>query len=76
MPEAKKLRRQYVNNDYPHVILRFEDGHEIQVPKGVGKAFDAWQGETVKVLAVWVPSSGERELVESRKGEEFDEVKK
>ena len=76
MPEAKKLRRQYVNNDYPHVILRFEDGHEIQVPKGVGKAFDAWQGETVKVLAVWDPTSGERELVESRKGEEFDEVKK
>ena len=76
MPEAKKLRRQYVNNDYPHVILRFEDGHEIQVPKGVGKAFDAWQGETVKVLAVWDPTSGERELVESKKGEEFDEVKK
>ena len=76
MPEAKKLRRQYVNNDYPHVILRFEDGHEIQVPKGVGKAFDAWQGETVKVLAVWDPTSGERELVESKKGEEFDEVRK
>ena len=76
MPEAKKLRRQYVNNDYPHVILRFEDGHEIQVPKGVGKAFDAWKGETVKVLAVWDPTSGERELVESKKGEEFDEVKK
>ncbi|NUO62426.1 MAG: hypothetical protein HOQ11_10795 [Gemmatimonadaceae bacterium] len=76
MPEAKKLRRQYVNNDYPHVILRFEDGHEIQFPKGVGKAFDAWKGETVKVLAVWDPTSGERELVESKKGEEFDEVKK
>ena len=76
MPEAKKLRRQYVNSDYPHVILRFEDGHEIQVPKGVGKTFDAWKGETVKVLAVWDPTSGERELVESKKGEEFDEVKK
>ena len=38
MKESKKLRKQYVNNDYPHVMLRFEDGHEIQIPKGVGKA--------------------------------------
>jgi len=75
MPEPKKLRKQYVNNEYPHVMLRFEDGHEIQIPKGVGKAFDAWQGEAVKILALWDPTSSERELVESRKGEDFDDAK-
>ena len=73
MPEPKKLRRQFVNNEYPHVVLRFEDGHEIQIPKGVGKTFDVWQGEAVKVLAVWDPTSGERELVSTRRGEEFED---
>ena len=75
MPEPKKLRKQYVNNDYPHVMLRFEDGHEIQIPKGVGKAFDAWQGEAVKILALWDPTSAERELVESRTGEDFEDAR-
>ena len=75
MKEPKKLRKQYVNSDYPHVMLRFEDGHEIQIPKGVGKAFDCWQRETIKILALWDPTSSERELVESRKGEDFDDAK-
>ncbi len=75
MKESKKLRKQYVNNDYPHVMLRFEDGHEIQIPKGVGKAFDCWQGEAVKILALWDPTSSDRELVESRKGELFEDAK-
>jgi hypothetical protein len=75
-PAPKKLRKQYTNKDHPHIVLRFEDGHEISIPKGVGKVFDAWLGETVKVLAIWDPTSGERELVESKKGEEFDDAPK
>ena len=39
----KRIRKQYVNNDYPLVIMRFEDGHEIKVYKGTGKEFDAWR---------------------------------
>jgi hypothetical protein len=74
-PAPRKLRKQYVNTEYPHVMLRFEDGHEISIPKGIGKAFDAWQGETVKVMCVWDPTSGERELVDTRKGEEFEDAK-
>ena len=73
--QQKKLRRQYVNTEYPHVVLKFEDGHEIHLPKGIGKAFDAWQGEAVKILAIWDPTSGERELIEAKKGEEFPEAK-
>ena len=33
-PRAEKIRKQYRNSDYPHVILRFEDGHEIIISKG------------------------------------------
>ena len=29
----KKLRKQYANKNYPNVVLRFEDGHEIEVLK-------------------------------------------
>jgi hypothetical protein len=61
-----------VNERYPHVVLRFEDGHEIHVPQGVGKSFDAWAGETVKILVLWDETSGERELVESRTAERFE----
>ena len=63
MPEPKKLRKQYVNNDYPHVMLRFEDGHEIQIPKGVGKAFDAWQGDRDQ-CGGWLCKPGVRALSE------------
>jgi hypothetical protein len=70
----KKLRKQYVNSDHPTVVLRFEDGHEIRVKKGVGKAFDAYSGETIKVLAVYDHTSGERELVESRKADDFPDA--
>ena len=72
MPQApKKLRKQYQNNEHPLVVLRFEDGHEIQVKKGAGKTFDAYSGETIKILAVYDKTSGERELVESRKADDF-----
>jgi len=55
-------------------VLRFEDGHEIIVKKGGGKTFDAYAGETIKVLAVYDKTSGERELVESRKADEFPDA--
>ncbi len=75
MPKPpKKLRKQFVNHDHPMIVLRFEDGHEIKVGKGSGKEFDAWSGETVKVLAVYDKTSGERELVESRKADAFPDA--
>ena len=75
MPAApKKLRKQYVNSEHPVVVLRFEDGHEIIVKKGNGKTFDAYAGETIKVLAIYDQTSGERELVESRKADEFSDA--
>ena len=67
----KRVRKQYVNSDYPLVLLRFEDGHEIKVYKGTGKEFDAYPGETVRVLAMYDPTSNDRELIASRKTEEF-----
>jgi hypothetical protein len=75
MPSApKKLRKQYTNTDHPLVVLRFEDGHEIQVKQGVGKTFDAYEGEHIKVLAVYDHTSGERELVENRKADDFPDA--
>jgi hypothetical protein len=72
MPKApKKLRKQYVNNDHPQAVLRFEDGHEIQLGRGVGKSFDVYSGETIKILAIYDRTSGERELIESRKADDF-----
>lgn len=71
-PSARRLRRRYTNADYPLVMLRFEDGHEIRLSKGESKAFDAWAGETIKVIALWDPSANERDVVAVRKGEEFD----
>ena len=70
----KKLRKKYVNNEHPLVMLRFEDGHEIKVYKGTGKEFDTYGGERVKILASYDPTSNERELVEERRGEQFDDA--
>jgi hypothetical protein len=73
MPSTpQKLRKKYMNNDHPYVVLRFEDGHEITVKKGEGKTFDAYSGETIKILAIYDKTSKERELVESRKGQDFE----
>ena len=33
-PKAEKVRKQYANKEYPHVVLRFEDGHEIHIRQG------------------------------------------
>ena len=70
----QKLRKQYVNNDYPHVVLKFEDGHEIQVKKGAGKAFDCYAGERIKILAQYDPTSTERERVDTKVADAFDDV--
>ena len=71
MAAPKRSRRSYVNSDYPLVILRFEDGHEIKVYQGTGKEFDAYPGEQIKILAMYDPTSSDRELVESRKSDDF-----
>ena len=70
---AKRIRKTYTNNDYPLIIMRFEDGHEIKVYKGTGKEFDAYPGETIKLLAMYDPTSHDRELVEARKSDSFDD---
>ena len=74
-PSARPIRRRYVNTKYPLVALRFEDGHEIRVTKGEGKTFDAYEGETIKIVVLWDPSAGEREVVQVLKAEQFDGVK-
>jgi len=70
MPSAgAKLRKAYVNLNYPFVILRFEDGHEIRIAKGKVKTFDAYTGEVIKVVAVFDTSANERDLLESVRAE-------
>ncbi|MEK6612344.1 MAG: hypothetical protein AAB224_03200 [Gemmatimonadota bacterium] len=69
-----KLRKQYVNAEYPKLVLKFEDGHEIKIIKGTGKAFDCWAGETIKLLAIIDPEERERNLVGTRKADEFDDA--
>ncbi len=71
-PTANRLRRRYVNDSCPLVVLRFEDGHEIRVVKGQGKEFDAYEGETIKIIAIYDPTSTERQVLDSRKAEAFD----
>jgi hypothetical protein len=74
-PRPRRLRRRYTNTTYPLVLLRFEDGHEIRVVKGEGKTFDAYAGETIKVVVLWDPSAGEREVVDVMKAEQFEEAR-
>lgn len=71
---SPKLRRRYTNEQYREVMLRFEDGHEIRLKKGETKDFDAYAGETIKVVVLWDPSAGEREVVDVRKAEHFEEA--
>ena len=73
-PTAQRLRRRYVNERYPTVVLRFEDGHEIRLKKGEGKSFDAYVGETIKVVVIWDPTSTERDVVSVMKAEQFPEA--
>ena len=71
-PTANRLRRRYQNDEHPLVLLRFEDGHEIRVKKGQGKTFDAYEGEVVKIVAIYDPTSSERTLLDSRRAEAFE----
>jgi hypothetical protein len=73
-PAPKKLRKQYVNQDHKLVMLRFEDGHEIKVYRGTGKTFNAYAGETIKILAMDDPDGRERDLIESRKADDFEDA--
>lgn len=68
----RKLRRQYSNAEYPEILLRFEDGHEIRITRGKTKSFDAWSGETIRIMALWDPTAKERVLVASRRADEFE----
>ncbi len=70
----KRVRKQYTNESYPLALLRFEDGHEIKVYKGTGKEFDCYPGETIKILALYDPTSTERELVATKKSDEFPDA--
>jgi hypothetical protein len=70
----KKLRKQYANTAYPLAVLKFEDGHEIKIYQNTGKVFDVWSGETIKIMAVYDPTSSAWELVESRKADAFDDA--
>jgi hypothetical protein len=70
----KRMRKQYVNAEYPLVLLRFEDGHEIKIYQGTGKEFDCYPGETIKILAMYDPTSHDRELVASRKSDDFQDI--
>lgn len=67
----KRVRKQYTNDAYPLALLRFEDGHEIKVYKGTGKEFDCYPGESIKILAMWDPTSHDRELVATKKSDDF-----
>ncbi len=69
-----KTRRRYVNSEYPTVVLRFEDGHEIRVERGTGKSFEGYDGERIKILAIYDPTSTERVLVSTLRAEEFEEA--
>ena len=64
-PAAEKLRKAYVNLNYPQIILRFEDGHEIFIRQGKVKTFDAYTGEVIKVVAIFDATAKERDLLES-----------
>jgi hypothetical protein len=73
-PAPAKLRKAYVNRDHPLVCLRFEDGHEIKVYKNKLKTFDAYAGETIKVMAVYDPTAKDRELVESIRADDLPDA--
>ncbi len=73
-PVPARLRKAYVNNDHPLVLLRFEDGHEIRVSQGKVKTFDAYAGEIIKIVAVYDPTSIERDLLDTVRAEELPDA--
>ena len=70
----KKLRKQFTNAEHDHLVLRFEDGHEIHLKRGIGKTFDVWPGETIKILTVYDPTNSARELLHSKKADELEDA--
>ena len=70
----QKMRKQYRNTDYPLVIMRFEDGHEIHIDKGASKSFDAYVGERIKILAIYDPTAKEREKIDTLRAEQFEDA--
>jgi hypothetical protein len=74
MPVPTRLRKAYVNLLHPMVILRFEDGHEIRIPQGKVKTFDAYGGEMIKVVALYDPTSAERDLLEAVRADELPDA--
>jgi hypothetical protein len=74
MPTPVRLRKAYINLEHPMVVLRFEDGHEIRVPKGKVKTFDAYGGEVVKVVAVYDPTSSERDLLDTLRADDLPDA--
>jgi hypothetical protein len=73
-PAPAKFRKAYVNQAHPLVLLRFEDGHEIRVERGKVKTFDAYAGEIIKIVAVYDPTSVERDLLEIVRAEELPDA--
>ena len=73
-PAPAKLRKAYVNREHPVVLLRFEDGHEIRIVRGTVKTFDAYAGEIIKVVAVYDPTSTERELLDTVRAEDLPDA--
>jgi hypothetical protein len=73
-PVPAKLRKAYVNLEHPIVVLRFEDGHEIRVSQGKVKTFDAYGGEIIKIVAIYDPTSSERELLEAVRADELPDA--
>jgi len=69
-----KLRKQYRNTQYPTVVLRFEDGHEIRIAQDKVKTFDAYTGEMIKVVAVFDASGKDRDLLEAVRAEELPDA--
>ena len=74
MPPVQKLRKAYVNLAHPVVLLRFEDGHEIRVGRDTVKTFDAYAGEIIKIVAVYDPTSVERDLLDTVRAEELPDA--
>jgi hypothetical protein len=70
----KKLRRQYTNDQYPVIVLKFEDGHQIKVGKGEAKSFDAWAGERIRIIALHDPTHADRDVIDTRRAEEFPDA--
>jgi hypothetical protein len=73
-PAPSRLRKAYINEQHPLVVLRFEDGHEIRISRGTVKTFDAYAGEIIKVVAVYDPTSPERELLDTVRAEELPDA--